>query len=251
VVIFDLELPPDVEPEQAENFYQTLKETVLRALEISLDLSDDELDAFLLPNPDDETIFRIILYEKAEGGVGILQGLLNENRFRDMVSKALELIHETDPDDACQRACYECLLSFHNQRVHHLLNRNLVVPLLKGLTSATISGETAREITIEDDSFLDKCESELERKVLLKIKELELRLPNEVQKTIYQRDRPIARVDFFYEPNICLFVDGSVHEKDYVREDDERKRRELRGLGYRIFSIKTPNEINDLVNILK
>lgn len=252
VVILDLKPPENIESEKNINFYHTLKETILRALEISLDLANDEVDAFLLPNPENESFSRIILYEKAEGGVGILPSIVNINRFRTIITIALELLHYTDPETACQLACYECLLSFHNQRIHHLLDRRLVEPLLNSLKIVNFTEELiGDDLSTSFKEILKKCESELEKEILLKIRELGLKIPNDAQKIIYERDRPITRVDFFFEPNICLFVDGPVHDKDYVREDDERKRRELRGLGYRVFSVNSPDEVEGLKSILK
>jgi very-short-patch-repair endonuclease len=44
--------------------------------------------------------------------------------------------------------------------------------------------------------------------------------------------------DFFYRPRIVVFVDGSPHHRNYVRQDDRRKRMRLKGLGYRILVVK-------------
>jgi len=44
--------------------------------------------------------------------------------------------------------------------------------------------------------------------------------------------------DFFYEPRIVVFVDGSPHHRDYVQEADRRKRNRLKGLGYRVTVVK-------------
>jgi len=54
-----------------------------------------------------------------------------------LFAKAQELLHERNPEGGCAKVCYECLLSFHNQRHHELLDRLLVLPwprVLKGLT---------------------------------------------------------------------------------------------------------------------
>ncbi|MBA7532817.1 hypothetical protein ES705_25047 [subsurface metagenome] len=114
---------------------------------------------------------------------------------------------------------------------------------------------TKIEEDIKDDrgfkELLDKCDSNLEKGVLIKIKELELRIPDEAQKIIYDEDKPIAKADFFFKPNIVLFVDGPAHEKDYVKEDDERKRDELRGLGFRVFAVNSAKDIEDITNVLK
>src|SRR5829696_1197841 len=43
----------------------------------------------------------------------------------------------------------------------------------------------------------------------------------------------VTEADLFYEPNLVVWIHGTSHEKQYVRERDERLRRELKGLGYR------------------
>ena len=69
------------------------------------------------------------------------------------------------------------------------------------------------------------CESDLEQEVL------------EAQRTIYDGE-PLVIADFFYEPKIVVFVDGSPHQRDYVQEDGRRKRMRLKGLGYRLVVVK-------------
>lgn len=57
------------------------------------------------------------------------------------------------------------------------------------------------------------------------------RLPDAAQVTL---DDAYYRPDFFYEPNVCVFVDGSVHDAPEQRAIDEQQRRELKDLGYRV-----------------
>jgi len=152
-----------------------------------------------------------------------------------VVERARELLHEGDPEGGCERACYACLLSFYNQRDHRLLDRTLVLPWLQELEELAVEGQ------VSEDRFAAlaaQCQSELEREVLAAIRDRGLPLPDEAQKTIYDGDEPLASVDFFYAPRIVVFVDGSPHYRDYVQAADERKRRRLRGLGYRVTVVK-------------
>ena len=83
-----------------------------------------------------------------------------------------------------------------------------------------------------------------------------IRLPDEVQKQIYDNDIPIVKPDFFYKDpgskGICVFVDGPDHERESIRLDDKKKRRWLKANGYRtiIFSYKNASsfdvELKDL-----
>jgi len=116
--------------------------------------------------------------------------------------------------------CYACL--------------TLVLPWLQGLE------ELAVEPQVSEDRFAAlaaQCQSGLERGVLAAIRDRGLPLPDEAQKTIYDGDEPLASVDFYYEPRIVVFVDGSPHHRDYVAAADERKRRRLKALGYRILAV--------------
>lgn len=107
---------------------------------------------------------------------------------------------------------------------------------------------TLSEVTAEDDhgddvsELLDTCESNFERECLRWIRDEGFELPDRAQYTVYDDDEPVARPDFYYEReaiSIGVFVDGPAPEKDYVQEDDERKRKRLGAngvpcyLGYR------------------
>jgi hypothetical protein len=155
-----------------------------------------------------------------------------------VIHNARELLHEDDPEAGCEKACYECLCSFYNQRDHELLDRNLVLPFLRSLEDLTIelvqrepSGPSLAELEVQ-------CQSELERQVLWAIQDRGLRLPDDAQSTLYDGDEPIAIADFFYAPRIVVFVDGSPHHQDYVQAADDWKRFRLKALGYRIVVVR-------------
>jgi hypothetical protein len=88
------------------------------------------------------------------------------------------------------------------------------------------------------EEMIGQCQSDLEREVLQGIRERGLPLPDAAQETLYDGDEPLAIADFFYEPRIVVFVDGSPHHRDYVQEADRRKRMRLKGLGYRVTVMK-------------
>jgi very-short-patch-repair endonuclease len=49
----------------------------------------------------------------------------------------------------------------------------------------------------------------------------------------------LAVADLAYRRGrVVVFVDGSPHYRDYVRAADERKRRRLKALGYRIVVVR-------------
>jgi superfamily I DNA/RNA helicase len=82
------------------------------------------------------------LYESAEGGAGVLRQLVDDPRaFSRVAREALQLCH-FDPDtgadqrrapssrEDCEAACYDCLMSYSNQREHDLLDRQKIRELL-------------------------------------------------------------------------------------------------------------------------
>ena len=63
-------------------------------------------------------------------------------------------------------------------------------------------------------------------------------MPDEAQKTIFDKDKPIAQADFFYSnKKIIVFIDGHPHSLDYVHKMDEEKRKVLKGMSFIIHSI--------------
>lgn len=232
---------------EADPFYTTLLHTCLRSICVTLDLAQSEIDGFLASNPNHDERRRIILFETEEGGSGARESHTGGPRLGQVIERARELLHDNEPDEGCERACYECLLSFYNQRDHELLDRQLVLPFLHGLEGLTVA-ET--QPTSDDfDALLSACQSDLERHVLLELRDRGLRLPDASQETLFDGDVPIAVADFFYEPNIAFFVDGSPHYQDYVSASDQTKRRRLKARGYRILIVKG-EQVEDALNRL-
>ncbi len=233
LALLDVPLPEEA-ADQSEAFYVTLANTFLRALLVAFNLDEQELGSFLAPSPEEGVPFRVVLYEMAVGGSGVLASLAEPERLAAVVARARELLHEGDPEGGCEKACYACLLSFFNQRHHDLLDRMLVLPWLQALGDLDVT-----PIVSEDrfEALSARCESQLERQVLSAIRGRGLPLPTAAQQTILDDDAPLAIADFTYDPRIVIFVDGSPHHRDYVQTADARKRLRLRALDYRVVVI--------------
>jgi ATP-dependent helicase YprA (DUF1998 family) len=238
IAVFDVACPEEAD---RDSFYHTLSHTLLRAILVAFNLDERELDVFLAPGLEDDIPHRIVIYETTTGGTGVLASLKEKSRLAMVISKARELLHEDDDDGGCKKACYECLLSFYNQREHHLLDRKLVLPWLGSLRMIEVI-----PLHVQDQGQLDSlfaaCESNLEERVLDAMIERNLRLPDEAQKVIYDDEGvPIVRADFFYEPKLVIFVDGPPHQRDDVWDSDQRKRRQLKAKGFRPLIITEEN----------
>lgn len=243
LIIFDVPLPQRVD---ANVFYTTLLHTLLRGIMVAFQLDESEISGFLVPHSDRPGESRVVLYENSLGGTGVLAALKEPDRLKALVGRMRELLHEGDPEGGCERACYDCLLSFYNQRDHGNIDRVVVLNWLKTLDGFEIISAQPRD----DEKLailLEQCQSDFERNVLRDIAAKDIRMPDETQKTIYDNDGvPLAIADFFYTPKLILFVDGSPHYQDYVRAADESKRKRLKGLGYRMIVIRSDGLVDGI-----
>lgn len=176
---------------------------------------------------------------------------MDEARFRRVVREAQTVLHGDIDDNGCERACYECLLSFYNQSEHELLDRTLVESWLGSMLSMTLTQVAEARENRDDERFnelLEACESSFERDVLHAIREGEFELPDSAQHVIYDGNEPVAKPDFFYERegrSVAVFVDGPYHQKDYVKKDEEGKRRRLKNMGYRVIPITDVSQVKE------
>lgn len=237
LAILDIPLPEGVD---ALTFYTSLLHTWQRALMLAFNLDVSELGGFLAPGKDADLPQRIIIHETALGGSGILASLAETGRMQMVIQRAIELLHGNDLEQACEKACYECLLSFFNQREHFLLDHKVALSWMQALNTGLAVRPEIDSNTF--DQLFALCQSDLERQVLKAIQANNLRLPDAAQQVIYDNGAPLASADFFYQPKVIVFVDGSPHYQDFVRAGDERKRRRLNALGYRVVTMKNGSD---------
>jgi hypothetical protein len=258
VITLDIPPPDDLSRGDWKSFYMSLATALVHAITISLDLDESELNGFLAPHPEDPDRQRIILYETAEGGTGAVEALTDVNRLRQIAQRACEVLHApqdtpaTSQDEGCERACYDCLCSFYNQRNHHLLNRHLALPLLRQvseplqslLLTGDSSGTPSPEAALE--ALLSRCQSELERTVLRALYAGGLPLPDAAQHLCTTSSgAPVASADFYYaERRLAVLVDGPPHAQDYVQAADQNRRIKLKSAGYSVLVI-THDTIGD------
>ena len=251
VLTIDCNPPEYLKIADYESFYITLSQAIMEGLQISMNVDEDELNSFLMPNPRNSDKSIIVVYEVDEGGAGILKSLEETVTFREVIYRAREILHEFD-SKGCDRACYECLCNYYNQRVQEKLNRKLVLPLLEILNRAEVVSGLI-DTTSEKSRFnklMDACDSEFEKAVLQKISDLGLPLPTNAQKTISKEDVLIAKPDFEYRENgtsLLIFVDGPDHDKESVKRDDETKRAQLDLMGYNIFVVRYDEDLEKRV----
>ena len=194
----------------------------------------------------------LLFIEKSEGGVGVLRRLIEETAASPrMIRAALELCHFTvdgqDTKPECTAACYDCLLSFSNQHEILQINRHTIRDLLVALSQAELRRESNRRSYDEHLEFLLSRidpQSDLERRFLKMLKAHNARLPDNAQERIAELN---CVADFFYDPNICVFCDGSVHDEPTQQTLDSQIRRDLRAHGYRVIVIRYDRDLEEQI----
>jgi len=194
----------------------------------------------------------ILFWENAEGGVGVLRRIVEDtNTIKNIAKKALEICH-FDPDTGsevenncdCEKACYNCLLSYTNQRDHSVLNRYLIKDLLLRLSRGSISKYYAKRSYEEQYQWLRQqtdTRSQLEKDFLDELWRQGRRLPDTAQELIADL---ASQPDFYYnEGYVCVFCDGTPHDVPKQQEKDKQIREKLTLKGYRVVVIRYDHDI--------
>jgi len=214
----------------------SLQAALKSAIQAVYQLEDSELAAEPLPSSDCRQC--LLFFEAAEGGAGVLHRLLDDSQAIQRVARAaLELCHyhpETLEDERrhpraktdCSTACYDCLMSYGNQRDHPSLDRREIVDLLAALRDASVeasSGPEPRAFKLK--RLLSLCGSELERSWLQLLEDKGLTLPTYAQHRI---ESCKTQPDFAYlhgATKIAVYVDGPPH--DYPERQKRDAEQEL------------------------
>lgn len=232
-----LKLDPSIPKDQRMAAMYALK----RGIEAVYQLENSELAVEALPsNNGDHAWSRLLFFEAAEGGAGVLRRLATEDgQLRLVARKALQILH-FDADSGedlhraphaiedCAQACYDCLLSYSNQWDHQHLDRHSVKDLLRRLAVASVEVGAGGEGRAEQlERLKQACDSELEKKFLVLLDQHGYRLPDDAQKIV---DGYYVRPDFAYHTDgmdVAIFVDGPVHDAARQKEKDEQARMKL------------------------
>ncbi|NQW71112.1 MAG: DUF1998 domain-containing protein, partial [Actinobacteria bacterium] len=236
----------------------TLRYALERGAEALFQLEDTELDSQILPDPDNRG--RALFTESAEGGAGALRRLVAEPRALALVAgKALEIAH-FDPltgedldhapgaSERCERACYDCLLSYRNQLEHSVINRHDIRELLLALSRSTTTAGAGGLNREDQRKILEKlADSGLEREFVSWLDEKGHRLPDDAQITV---EGARARPDLVYEAvdtRVAVFVDGPHHDAAHQQDRDAAARDRLEDLGWLVIRVRYDDDWTALV----
>ncbi len=231
------------EPREPQNavVMASLQAILKSAIQVKYQLEDNELAAEPLPDIVERHL--ILFYESAEGGAGVLRRLLEEPQaIREVAKEALRLCHfdpETGKDlrrapraqEDCESACYDCLLTYHNQHDHRLLDRQAIRDYLFALAeSHVVAGPTQLPRSEYLEQLMRQADSELERQWLRYLEKHQLRLPSHAQHLVESCG---TRPDFFYDDyQAAIYVDGHYHDYPERRARDAAYTECLEDRGY-------------------
>jgi ATP-dependent helicase YprA (DUF1998 family) len=247
----------DLNEKLDENGMASIQAALKNAIQVLYQLEDNELAAEPLPHRDRRN--RILFFEAAEGGAGVLRHLLDDpNAIGKIARQALELCH-FDPDSGddlkrapranedCEAACYDCLMSYVNQRDHKLLDRKSIKDVLISLRDSQVIAsptELPREEHLK--RLINLTDSQLERDWLKLVDEHNLKLPSHGNRYLEQFG---TKPDFLYEDHsTVIYVDGPPHDYPDRQERDKEKSEELANAGYLVLRF---HHLDDWLSIIQ
>ena len=213
----------------------TLQYALKRAIESVFQVEPNEIGVSGIGDPECPNI---LLYEAAEGSLGILSQFVDRvTTFRKII-EAAEQVCRFDDEEYKAPASYDDLMSYYNQRDHQRLDRFLIRDALGKLKLAEIEIQTSAAFKDYEEHYqhllrvLDP-NSSTERKFIDHLYRNGLRLPDAAQKRV---PGLYCQPDFYYEPRIWVFCDGSPHDEWQVHERDQNQRQLIISRGDEVWS---------------
>lgn len=213
----------------------TLQHALKRAIEKVFQVEPSEIGVVSVGSPETPNI---LLYEAAEGSLGILSQFVESvETFRRVVLAAKQLCRFDDPKYKAP-ASYDDLLSYYNQRDHFVIDRFLIRDALDKLALCDVEISTNsgyRDYEEHYQAILRNLDhnSSTERAFIRYLYDHGLRLPDSAQRRL---DGIYCQPDFYYAPRIWIFCDGSPHDDPAIRQRDEEQRQAILARGDEVWA---------------
>jgi Lhr-like helicase len=172
----------------------------------------------------------LLFLDDAVGGSGFLERAVRD--FHHIAQRTIEHLDHRD----CESACYRCLKSYQNQRVHNKLNWPSIMADLNQLASAHASQIDLKvsEISgVQDwlDAYDEGVGSPLELKFLRAFEKLGLEVEKQVAVSAQENGAVISIADFrVLNTKILVYIDGAAfHRGDRYRRDKFIRRKLMDG----------------------
>jgi len=224
----------------------TLQHALKRAIENVFQVESNEIGVITIGESDSPNI---LLYEAAEGSLGILsQFVENIAIFHQVIDQAISICR-FDDESYKGPASYDDLLSYYNQRDHKIIDRHLIADALEKLRICTIEIQTNAGFNDYDEQYqtlirsIDPTSS-TESKFIDHLYGNGLRLPDAAQKRV---DGLYVQPDFYYHPRIWVFCDGTPHDDPAVKADDEAKRQSIMAMGDEVWVYYYKDNLADII----
>ena len=205
----------------------TLMYALKRAIEIEFQVESREISVVHIGDEDNPNI---LIYESAEGSLGVLSQMVASTKvFNKVIETAIKLCMY-DNEDYTAPASYDDLLSYYNQRHHLLIDRFLIKDKLDVLKQAEVEILSKASAHSSYDEHYETLLKQLDKTSSTEVKFLKflydrgLKLPDGAQekhKDMYMMP------DFHYEKKYWIFCDGTPHDKPDVIERDKKQRQAL------------------------
>ena len=213
----------------------TLQHALKRAIESVFQVEPNEIGVSTMGDPECPNI---LLYEAAEGSLGILSQFVEDvATFRKVIETAQQVCR-FDDEEYKAPASYDDLMSYYNQRDHQRLDRFLIRDALDKLKLTDIEIQASAAFKDYEEQYQHMLRhldpnSSTERTFIEHLYQNGLRLPDAAQKRV---SGIYCQPDFYYEPRVWVFCDGSPHDELQVRERDDEQRQLIIARGDEVWS---------------
>lgn len=224
----------------------TMQYAVKRAIEIVFQVESNEIGVCAMGDPKMPNMF---LYEASEGSLGILsQFVEDKDLFIKVIQEAYNLLRY-DNEEYIDPASYDDLLSYYNQRDHERIDRFIIKDALEKLLSCRveISGNDNMDYDEKYQNLMRAIDpnSDTEKKFLKYLYDNGLKLPDSAQKRV---DGVYVQPDFFYEPDVWVFCDGTPHDRPAIKQKDKELREAIINRGHQIFIYYYLDDLTEIIS---
>lgn len=225
----------------------TLQYALKRAIESLFQIETNEIGVELIGDKSNPNIF---LYEASEGSLGILSQFVDDKtKFNSLILEAIKICRY-DEEEYKEPASYDDLLSYYNQQYHKDINRFLIRDALDKLKICDVELISSNLYENYDDHYkkiLSKIDknSSTELKFLDYLYEKGLRLPDDAQRRV---EGIYSQPDFYYDPGIHIFCDGSPHDSPENALKDKTIRDIIRNKGEEVIVYHYKDNLEELIS---
>jgi superfamily II DNA/RNA helicase len=225
----------------------TLQYALKRAVENVFQIESREIGAELMG---DEYQPNIFLYEASEGSLGILsQFIEDKDVFKKVILEAIRICR-FDDEGYQEEASYDDLLNYYNQRYHDKINRFEIKDALEKLKVCDVEIVTSKKFSDYETQYQQLLNgldpnSSTELKFLNYLYDNGLKLPDDTQKFV---EGIYCQPDFFYEPDVWVFCDGTPHDDPDVKKKDKEQRSAILNRGDQVFVYYYKDNLKEIIN---